>query len=205
MILYEFLLKEIRYDKNSELEYLEEYLILSESITIKEAKELILLVEQMHQDVEKQMEKKIKKALTNLTIKYNKLIKKAREDVLKVRQQSGSSGSIVKNKLIQIDNLKQEFSMKKNDLINQYKKIIKNLKDKVNRNKKIIRLKALNTKYPKGKYAIGATLAGVTGYAGYKFYRNYMSKAARECAGKQGLDKENCIKKYKELAKKELK
>lgn len=41
----------------------------------------------------------------------------------------------------------------------------------------------------------GATLASLLGYISYKFYQNYLSKAAKEC--KDSPDKSECMRQYK--------
>jgi len=54
----------------------------------------------------------------------------------------------------------------------------------------------------KGKYAAGAAGAAVVGYGGAKLYKNYLSKAARACAGKTGEDKAKCMAKFRTEAAK---
>lgn len=46
-----------------------------------------------------------------------------------------------------------------------------------------------------GKLIGGLALATMIGYGAYKIYKNYLSKAARACAGKP--DKTSCMKQYK--------
>lgn len=49
-----------------------------------------------------------------------------------------------------------------------------------------------------GKAIGGLALATVIGYGAYKIYKNYLSKAARSCAGKP--DKSACMQQYKNNA-----
>jgi len=53
-----------------------------------------------------------------------------------------------------------------------------------------------------GKYAAGAAGAAVVGYGGAKLYKNYLSKAARACAGKTGEEKAKCMAKFRTEAAK---
>jgi len=48
-------------------------------------------------------------------------------------------------------------------------------------------------KAPKTKKAAIATVIAATGAAGYQVYKNRMSKAARACGGKSGLEKQQCM------------
>ena len=205
MILYEFLLKEVDSNKYSEINIIKEYLILSESITSEESKNLISIVEQMHQDVESQLKTKLEKALNILISKYNTKIKAAREAVAKARMH-GYKPNRVKALTTEIDNLKQELQIKIGNLKLKHEKILSSIKKTANNSKALIKLKALGIKYPNavigGKLAVAGTAIGLTGYAANKYYKNYMTKAARMCAGKEGSEKSECIKRYKEMAKK---
>ncbi len=53
-----------------------------------------------------------------------------------------------------------------------------------------------------GKYAAGAAGAALVGYGGAKLYKNYLSKAARACAGKTGEEKAKCMAKFRTEAAK---
>jgi hypothetical protein len=75
-----------------------------------------------------------------------------------------------------------------------------------NKHDQIDRMATSNSKLAKSnsiykKVAIGVVIAAAL-YASYKIYKNYLSKAARSCKGKSGLDKQNCMAKFKSGAAK---
>ena len=178
MLLYEFLLKEVEGSEPKELDYLEEYLVVAETITIKEAKELLTLVEQMHQDVEKQVQGRLKKALSSLTKTYNEKIAAARKAVAAAKAE-GKSAGYIKKLSVKADNLKQEFGIKKANIYQRFKNVSKELGNKASKSKNLIKLKALKmipkTKGGKIGAAAGVAAAGIAaaglGYGAYKMHK----------------------------------
>lgn len=53
---------------------------------------------------------------------------------------------------------------------------------------------------PAGKKAAIVTVVAAAGAAGYQVYKNKMSKAARACSGKKGVDKNQCMVTFKRQA-----
>jgi hypothetical protein len=195
------IIEDISFHENSKLIRLERYIIKTECITLKESKKLISLIEQQQYITEIEIKKTFKKLMDDLVKRWDNIINVATKKVVQARKDN-KRAPFIKSLLVKIDNFRIKRQMEISELIKKYKKIIKDSIEKAAKNKKIIKLKSLNTKYPKGKYAIAGITAGAAGYAANKIYHNYITKAARMCAGKEGQDKQNCIKKYKEMAKK---
>jgi len=160
-------------ERKYKLDYLMEYLVVTDHISENESKQLIVFLERMHQDVEKQVESRFQKALANLTAKYQKLISDARKAVVAAKQ-ANESPKIIQTLLVKIDNLKQSFSMARNNLIQRFNKIRADSLLKMKNSKTLVKLKSM----PKGK--IGAALALGTAAAGggYMAYRARQKKLA---------------------------
>jgi len=177
MVLYEMLIEEDLKEKYSNLEFLDEYLILAEEITVKEGREIISVIEQMHQDTEKQIQGRFKKALDKLKNKYNTLIAKYNAKLKEARLYvaAGKKNSVIKRLMVKISNLKQSFSIAKHDLIQRFKNISKKTAKRVSNSKTMVKMKALGKKIPKlgkaGKIAAGVTLAGGAGLGAYAAYK----------------------------------
>ena len=166
-------------EKEFKLDYLVEYLVVTDSLLPKESKQLITLVEKMHQDTEKQIASTFQKKMAELVERYNTAIKNARQEVVAAKQ-AGKSPKIIQALLVKIDNLKQSFSMAKNNLLQRFKNM------KAANIKKMADTKALVSVKPtspapggakvasklgtKGKVGLAAagTLAAVGGYAAYR-------------------------------------
>lgn len=169
MLLTELYQKE---EKKFKLDYLIEYLIVTEGISEKEETQLITLIEQMHQDTEKQVSSAFKKALASLTEKYKKAIANARKEVVAAIN-AGKSPKVIHRLQVKVDNLIQSFSMKKNNLIQRFKNIKANNLEKTTKTKELVNLKKL----PKGKIAAGIGALAVAG-GGYAAYRARQKKLA---------------------------
>lgn len=195
------ILEDILSDKQSKLFRLEEYLLRSESITKKESEKLLKLIEEQHYLLEIEIYKRIEKRIISLNKKWDEIIHNATKKVVKAKKE-GKSTPIIKSLMLKVDNYKMKKQMEVAELIAKAKDKAKRLKTRVDANKAVIIGKKLSKKYPKGKYVVAGTAAAGAGYAANKIYQNYMTKAARLCAGKEGQDKQNCIKKYKDMAKK---
>lgn len=169
MLLTEFYKME---EKKFKLDYLMEYLIVAENISLKESNQLIYLIEQMHQDVEKQTAGWFKIQMAKLTEKYKTLISNARKEVVAAKN-AGKSPKVIQSLLVKVDNLKQSFSMAKNNLIQRFKNIQANNLEKMTKSKKLVNLKKL----PKGKIAAGIGALAVAG-GGYAAYRARQKKLA---------------------------
>lgn len=175
MLLTEMIIKE---EKRYKLDYLTEYLVVTESISVKEAKQFLNILEKMHQDVVGKADKWYKKALKALTDTYNNRIKIARDSYKKAKA-AGKSEGIINKIMIKIDNLKQEFSMKKNNLVKRLQKMKANIGDKIRGSEKLVKMKASLNKIPK-KGKIGLAAGGLT--AGALSYAAYRAKRKRDAA-----------------------
>lgn len=170
MLLTEFYKME---EKKFKLDYLMEYLIVAENISLKESNQLIYLIEKMHQDVEKQTAGWFKIQMAKLTEKYKTLISNARKAVVEAKN-AGKSPKFIESLLVKIDNLKQSFSIAKNNLIQRFKNLKNANLAKMTDSKALVNLKKL----PKGKIAAGALAATALAGGGYAAYRARQKKLA---------------------------
>jgi len=190
MIILENYIASLNILESGELKYLDDYITEIGYFTEKESIYLINLLEQTKFSKIEKIKNKFKKRIKYLEKKYNIKMDKMRKDAIMAKTANDIS---LKNKiLLRMDDYKKNFMKKIKDLNKKYYFSIKNVKKQIS--KRIIKLK------PSKGTAIAIGVG--SGIGSYTVYRNYMSKAARYCAGKTGVEKKNCMNKYKELAKK---
>lgn len=180
MMLYEFLLTEIDTGNTNEMDCITEYLIMADVVTIKEAKELIVLVEQEKESKLAAAGKWLKEKKEAIKNAYGKRINTAKARL----QQAKLNGKkdIVNSIIVQINKLKESMQAALAKVGEQYNKMKTSILSKADGTSRFAKLKAMKKFVPKsnlGKLAAvtGLSVAGAAGYKGYKAYKN--KKAAK--------------------------
>jgi len=172
--------EEIKRNKFNPLNYLNEYFLVTKSISEAEAKNILRMIKE--QEV---------KEVGKIKATYNKMVNNIKSQYAKMKEKAkGSTEKLKKVAAWLKTKMEAAAAWLKTKLLAAKEKAVA----------------AKNATYgklgKKGKIGVAAAGAGLATFAAAKIYKNYMSKAARACAGKTGADKQACIQKYKEAAAK---
>lgn len=202
-----------------EIEYLDSFLMEVDYLTEDQGVELVVILEKATKRVARSLEKTKAGKVAKTQAWYQAGIKKIQTwyklAVKKVK--AGGKWSADKAAALKKYAVKKGKTLKKafdarmasiNAWYTKSKRMIKrkyrvqkaNIGTRVAQGKKFLVKTGKSLKANKGKVALGVAGAGLAAYTGASMYKNYLSGAARACAGKTGADKAKCMAKFKREA-----
>jgi hypothetical protein len=202
-----------------EIEHLDSFLMEVDYLTEEQGIELVLVLEKATKKVAKSVEAKKAARVAKTQAWYQTAIKKIQKWYRLAVKKLKDAGTWTVEKLAALKkyalkkyrSVKKLFDKKMADIAAWYKrtkfKVRKKYRaQKANIGTKVGKARKFVVKTGKsiGKHPIktglGVAGAGLAAYTGASLYKNYLSGAARACAGKVGPDKAKCMAKFKREA-----
>ena len=202
-----------------EIEYLDSFLMEVDYLTEDQGVELVMILEKATKKVGKSLEKRKAAKLAKVQAWYQAGVKKIQEWYKLAVKKLKAAGKWTAEKAAALKKyavkkfraLKKAFDARVTAINAWYvktKRMIKrkyrvqkaNIGTRVAQGKKFLAKTGKALKANKGKVALGVAGAGLAAYTGASMYKNYLSGAARACAGKTGADKAKCMAKFKREA-----
>lgn len=202
-----------------EIEFLDSFLMEVDYLTEDQGVELVMILEKATKKVGKNVEKIRAKRLAKVKSWYAAAVNKIQEwyrlAVRKLRKAGKwtyEKGVALKDYAVKkYRKVKKLFEKKvaaiqdwyrrtKLTVKRKYRMQKANIGKKVEKAGKYMKKLGKSAMANKGKIAAGLGAAGLAAYGGAHLYKNYLSGAARACAGKTGADKIKCMEKFKREA-----
>ncbi len=202
-----------------EIEFFDTYLMEVDYLTEDEGIELILVLEKATKKVAKSVEAKKAARVKQLQGWYQGAVKKIQNWYKVSVQKAKAAGTLTAEKTAALKKyavkrykaVKKAFN-KRMEAINtwygktklavrkKYRLQKANVGKRVEAGKQLMKKVGKGAVKHKGKIAAGAAGAALAGAVGAGLYKNYLSGAARACAGKTGAEKAKCMEKFRREA-----
>lgn len=202
-----------------EIEFFDTYLMEVDYLTEDEGIELILVLEKATKKVAKSVEAKKVAKIKQAQAWYQAAVKKIKDWYAAAAKKAKDAGTFTAEKATalkkyatkkyrvvkksfnkRIENINAWYGKTKLAVKKKYRMQKANVGKRVEAGKQMAKKLGKGVVKHKGKVAAGVAGAALAGAVGAGLYKNYLSGAARACAGKTGADKAKCMEKFRREA-----